>query len=260
MSLGRADAVGGRQRHDRGRLEHEHVARQDREGLRERDRHEQEAGAPPADLLEAEGHQREVDAGPLGDPAEEAGADDEAHLPRVPQPEVALADRPPQPRHRPGRPRPERAGAQPGRQLSSGAREERHHDDRQAPDAEADGGDPGVGGQRQEEPDRDHERDPGEGRDEVLGHDGAEERGGGRALAAPLQAPPQQQHLHDLAQARREHGVEEEADEERAEDVAEAGLHPQAREGVHHRLPCEALPRHRDEVRQRPPGRGSPTR
>ncbi len=67
--LGGADAVGGRQRHDRRGLEHEQVARQHRERLGERDRHEQQAGAAPADLLEPEGDQREVDARPTGRPS-----------------------------------------------------------------------------------------------------------------------------------------------------------------------------------------------
>ena len=86
---------------------------------------------------------------------------------------------------------------------------------------------------------------------ELLGQHRTRDGAGGDGVAGQPPAPREHRHAGDLADAREEHGVEQEADEERRHDVpvAHRALTGQR---VERRLPDDRLARHRGQVeRQR---------
>ena len=101
-----------------------------------------------------------------------------------------------------------------------------------------------------------HDHDERDGEHDLLGHQRACERGGRHVVALQPQAPLQHGDAPDLAQARRQQGVEQEADEERGYDirVVEAGV---IRDRVERGLPDDRLEQDRGQVqhqrREHPP-------
>ena len=95
-----------------------------------------------------------------------------------------------------------------------------------------------------------HDHDQRDREHDLLGHDRAGERRGGHVGAHELEPALQHRDARDLAEARGQQRVEQEADEERRHDVrvVEARL---ARDRVERRLPDDGLEQDREQVERR---------